>query len=320
MKRTRPNRSHTSRGFTVIELIVAAGITVVLAGLMIVVVSNVLAGWNRTHGTLTSEGSARLVLDQLEKDLGTVMARRDGHVWLAVTAKDDTSNIKNWTDERNAKPLSLDLTATRSELSAEDQNGIANARFGKAGTWLRFIVSGPSAPVATGVNAFNGPVAVSYQIVRRLPTNAGAGTSTAASHYLLFRTEIDPAATFSGGYDFDPASTAPPTYMTALETPRSDDIMADNVIDLGVWFYARAPDGTLTRIFPDGTGNNYVGFPDTRGRFPAVADIMVRILTPDGALRIANYEAGHGEGDWWMMAEAGSRVYIRRVQLATNPL
>ena len=59
--------------------------------------------------------------------------------------------------------------------------------------------------------------------------------------------------------------------------------------------------------------------------FPEVADVMMRVLTEDGAKMIDALESGAGvvirpAGStdaewWWSVAEANSRVYVRRIYL-----
>ncbi|MFI5358253.1 MAG: hypothetical protein ACHQ4G_13050, partial [Opitutales bacterium] len=144
--------------------------------------------------------------------------------------------------------------------------------------------------------------------------------SEATAHYLLFRMEVDPETTFRGDCEFDPASLSPPNYLPRLTTPGAADIIADNVIDFGLWLYAREADGGLVRIYPDNAIGGYAGYPDARGRWPAVADVMVRILTPDGAQLLAAGEARGTPDEWWRIAESHSRVFTQRILLAVTPL
>jgi hypothetical protein len=62
---------------------------------------------------------------------------------------------------------------------------------------------------------------------------------------------------------------------------------------------------------------------------PEVADVMLRILSEEGAVQIENIETGRVMRPagfatdaewWWAVAEAHSRIFIRRVNLpATAP-
>ena len=57
--------------------------------------------------------------------------------------------------------------------------------------------------------------------------------------------------------------------------------------------------------------------------FPEVIDLMVRVLTIQGASAISSFEDGlvtapDGVSDdeyWWQLAEENSQVYIRRVRI-----
>ncbi|MDB6126754.1 MAG: prepilin-type N-terminal cleavage/methylation protein, partial [Verrucomicrobia bacterium] len=48
-------------------------------------------------------------------------------------------------------------------------------------------------------------------------------------------------------------------------------------------------------------------------RMPWVVDVVLRILTDDGARMIAGLENGRIAGDWWEIALAHSHVFTRRV-------
>ena len=57
--------------------------------------------------------------------------------------------------------------------------------------------------------------------------------------------------------------------------------------------------------------------------FPEVIDVMVRILTTEGASAISAYEQGlikapegfSAEEYWWELAERNSEVYVRRIRV-----
>lgn len=80
-----------ARAFTLVEVLVALGITVVLAGLMLSIVTNTAGLWGRTADALELDDRARLVLDRLATDLESAFVRQDGKLWLepgAATADD----------------------------------------------------------------------------------------------------------------------------------------------------------------------------------------------------------------------------------------
>jgi type II secretory pathway pseudopilin PulG len=360
--------SNRTSAFTILELLVAAGITVLLAGFIAAIVQNISAVWTRSGNRLGTDAQARLVLDQLQLDLQGALFRDDGNVWLAADVMNATSNSGLWqAAARNPKPptnLSLQMTAP----------DIANARFGLAGVWLRFFTS--SRGTNSALTNLSAPVAVGYQIIRRFTSTNPASDQ---SGYLLHRTEVRPGAAASGtsvrpgviesGYDIASAaysgaaataenSGTNPADPRAIKTPGGarvlDAVIADNVIDFGVRCYVRdsSVPGGLRLIFPanaSGSPSNATD-PPLRSRlpsstpattanydhvalFPDVVDVMVRILTDQGALAVANIERiqipaipvpakynGNAQQWWWGVADENSRVYTRRIVVNARPL
>jgi type II secretory pathway pseudopilin PulG len=302
-------------GFTLVELLVAAAITVLIAGLLIGVVATTLTNWNRTQGILTSENQARAALDWLERDLQGACFRSDGNAWLVATVQTDASVSGVWVN--GVKPVASSLNPAAPNL--------ADARFGLAGVWLRFFTR----PQITGSGDPAGPVAVSYQIVRRSPTPAGS-----AGGYLLYRAEVTAPAALTSGYDLTAAdytvASDPVGEAGNLVRPGFTQVLADNVIDFGVRFYAYLPDAvsgvpTVRQIFPaDASGLEYRAQSPARpgeppSPFPAVIDVFLRVLNEDGARQLAALEAGRISGDWWTIATAHSRVFVRRIRPRCAP-
>ncbi|BET67063.1 hypothetical protein ASA1KI_19810 [Opitutales bacterium ASA1] len=152
-----------------------------------------------------------------------------------------------------------------------------------------------------------------------------------------------------GGYQATPYNLPGPIGGTSqgdpgnIRRPQRSQLIANNVIDFGVRFWKRNG-GTLKLMFPaDDAGNpsnakggfaacyevaapvplepsiwspvgsaaanmNY-GYPD-------MAEILLRVLTDEGARQIEALENGRITGrTWWELAEANSEVFIRRVEL-----
>jgi len=266
----------SSRAFTLVELLVAAGITLLLAGFIAVILRNVSTTWARAGNRLGADAQARIVLDQLQRDLQGAMFRDDGNVWLAVdllTASNGGQTGLWQVAARNPKPtggVSTDLTATRAQLPPSERGKLENARYSTAGVWLRFFTTGRVVTNATGtVTTPAAPVAVGYQIVRRFTATNPANLNTA---YLLHRSETRPATSggrigvLEAGYTITSANYTTSTSGTnsgaITGDPRSvqvpgavrnlDSVIADNVIDFGVRCYVRdqTVPGGLRLIFP----------------------------------------------------------------------
>jgi hypothetical protein len=253
----------------------------------------------------------------------------------------------------NTHPRTLNLAAS----------DLVEARFGVAGVWLRLISTKPD----TGASAteLSAPVAVGWQIVRRrLAANPAAEERYLLFRAEVRRTASGGGApgTFESGYDLDPAASPATPYQTASGTagdpgnlirPPLGAAFADNVIDFGVRLYVReganlrlvfparasargaAPTaGALTTVAPPSEETQHLarGVAPAAGdyyrhAFPDTADLMVRVLTEEGAQLIAAYESGRlrppagvtAADYWWTLAEAHSEVFTARTAVPSRP-
>jgi type II secretory pathway pseudopilin PulG len=322
-----------AEGFTLLELLVAVIITLVLAGLMLTVVTNTLNLWHRTQDNFSTSAQAKLTLEMVERDLQAAVLRKDGVTWLAVDVINNSGSLAThgWlTPTAAIKPAT-----TESQRLVPVTTGatplIGDARFGLSGAWLRFITTN----VESGGSL---PIAVSYQIARRPLTGTIVATTQADMRYTLFRAAVSTDNTFATGHDvmvgYGSGSVTPAASrnQATLTNPNSGDALATNVVDFGVWLYVRdAVTGGLRRIFPADNRDLAHAAHDTgtaadANRLPEVADVMVRILTGQGATLLAEIESGNGRVTrpsyyasdaewWWAVVEANSRVYTRRVEV-----
>lgn len=329
------NAPRTVRAFTLLELLVAAAITLLLAGLMLTITNGTLTLWRRTQDNFSSSTQARLALDLLERDLQSGVFRADGvNTWLAVDVQNSSAVLLNhgWRSASLMKPA----TSASQRVLPAPINGLdpvlSEARFGLSGAWLRFI--------ATPVDS-NGslPCAVSYQIVRRpVSGSSDSPTNPAQVRYTLFRSAVASDTTFVTGYNvvaagYGSVSSLPSVGRSAatLTNPPLSDALAVNVVDFGVWLHTRDNAGALHRIFPADNSDlthaaRDAGAAADDSRYPEVVDVMLRILTDEGARLIDTMEQGSGaitrpsefasdEAWWWAVVEANSYVYTRRVEV-----
>lgn len=320
------SRPAGSAAFSLVELLVAAGITTLIAGFIAVIVMNISSTWSRAATRLTTDAQARIILDQIQLDLQGALYRDDGNIWMAADVLDRTNNSGLW-DNTNAVPQRIKPAGGPWSLRMNQQS-LADARFGQAGVWLRFFTTARGRN--TGNTAISAPVAVGYQIIRR-PTATNTTNQTVNRAYLLHRAEARPAAegnrvgvletgfnlssgayvtsssTNNGSRTGDPYSIRTPGTNTP---PRNlDAVLGDNVVDFGIRAYVRDPAvaGGLRLVFPANASGGLANSANTRllaalppgtpasewgnrHPFPEVVDVMVRILTDKGAELIANLE------------------------------
>ncbi len=324
------------RGFTLIELLVAAVITLILVGVILGVTTGVLNLWRRTQGGFTANAEAKLALDLLERDLQAAVWRRDSNAWFAVSVVNDASGLANrgWlTTGAMTKPAGEESLRLLPDPGTDGEARLADARFGLSGAWLRFI--------ATNVESSGSlPVATAYQIARRPLTGTVNTSNPAPLRYTLFRSVVRTADTFTNGYDimsssYGSTSNTPGSQRDAstIANPVNADALATNVIDMGAWLYVRETNGSLRRIFPATTGDvAHVARGNSTAdasRMPEAADVMLRVLSEDGAAQIEAIETGRVTRPpqyatdaewWWAVAEANSRVFVRRVELKGGAL
>lgn len=365
------------RAFTIIELLVAVGVTALMVSLMLTIVVNVLNGWSRSSGSLTAGNQARFVLDQIGRDLESAIIQRDLNVWIAANIQQDQFN------EGSAGVVGADWSPRVPKPSASGSNDVGRLgtsllvplaagsqaapaiddyRFGQGGVWLRFFTTVSDTNEEGTFHRLSSPRAVSYQIIR-LPVVQGSKEV----RYQLFRSEVRPGhtdpvlanrSTFAAGYDLlDPQSLYnTPNNQTdrqsrnfgvlvevqngeavdqggepgSIRRPDRSQIIANNIIDFGVRFWARNPTSqNMEVVFPKNVAD--LSFAATASpnvnvttkAFPEVAEVFVRVLTDEGVELISNLENGltpNEDGKWWEIALANSRVYTRRVEIKGTSL
>jgi prepilin-type N-terminal cleavage/methylation domain-containing protein len=324
--KTATENTRKPGGFTLLELLMAASITALVAALLLAVLSGTMTHWDRMAGRQRAATAGRLALDQLSEDLEAAISRTDGNVWLAATVLPDTSLSGQWRPAATiAQGKPGNSNSGTLNLSVPD---FKDARFGVAGVWLRFFTT--KADSDASATELPAPVAVGYQIIRENVTSS----ATAEQRYMLFRAEVrrsktagGAAGVFESGYDLDPAASPATAYMTPsgtagdpgnLRRPPLGAALADNVIDFGVRLYV-SESGSLRLVFPAVAaplgGMPAAGAP-TRAAppaaetehlarcvspsiddaycqaYPQVADVMLRVLDDEGARLLAAYEAG----------------------------
>jgi prepilin-type N-terminal cleavage/methylation domain-containing protein len=234
------------------------------------------------------------------------------------------------------------------------------------GTTTTTLVNTASAPVAVGYQIIRRPLATNttnttvtraYLLHRAEARPAASGTGATARPGVLesgfnitaaaYTTST--AATNNGTVTGDPRGIQVPGSNTS--SPRNlDAVLADNVIDFGVRCYVRTVAGGLRLIFPASdekgtlstvaTARLIASLPPTAVAdsttfnqvFPEVVDVMIRVLTDEGAALIAAMEKtqtpaqtapakynNNAQQWWWGVATEHSKVYTRRIVLNARP-
>ena len=305
------------KAFTLIELLVAIGITAMLTGIMVQMISSVASGWARTNGALITNSQARQVLDQLTNDIQTAIMRRDGKTWLIAVIQDKDSGAGKRTGAflvtpkiawSNAKPDDVRVQDVDTRVAMDDPMNPDNSyRFGRAGVWLRLFSFGVS---SSGDGVL--PTAVSYQILR-------ASYGQEKPYYQLYRSFLKSEDVFQIGFDMDQSRYGNPS--DELRSPIESDFLANNVIDFGVRFWAyNSTKKAKEIIFPtDGNKNeSYAVNSDESNKFPEEIEVMVRILSDEGARQISLFEEDPEKfpgRNWWSIALAHSTVFSKRIKI-----
>lgn len=301
-------------GFTLVELLVAVGVTALLVSMMLGIIVNITGGWNRSSGSLESGNQARVVLDQLTSDLQAAIIRNDSNVWMAAEMR---SPSPAWTGSGNTSMV-MGNQIPDPATTAPNLPTLEDYQFGPSGVWFRFFSTVPGTNVANDLTTLSAPRAVAYQIIRR---DIIQGSSEV--RYQLYRSEVLPNLTFNAGYKVNEGA-----YIVAgtvsndpgtLRTPDRENVIANNVIDFGV----RILDQNGGVLFPRDENDVYPRpptVPPTATPLPDAVEIFVRILSSEGAQQISLLESGRITGDWAAVVQAHSRVYTRRVELKAKGL
>lgn len=366
------------KAFTIVELLVALGITAMLVTLMLTITVSVLNAWNQSSGTLSTGNQARFILDQIERDFDGIIIKKDGNNWLAATLQQDQASVNSGRGDVNYNsangtllslwnPTNPKPNAFASEPSFRMDENLTDCRFGQAGVWLRFFTN-----TTNSINDDIAPCAVAYQIVRARVRSATQTAAQASEQYswLLFRSQVGAKNTFEAGFNIIYTRTSASEENDGTECyergnadanngqnpgnirrPPRTYIIANDVVDFGIrLFVVQNADGYEEEVFPRNhdrwsnsphAPNSSADFPYTflatnntnatygnRGNqftitgIPVAVEIMVRILTPQGAKLLAAYEEGASieTNSWWDIVEKHSNVYTRRISLKTTAL
>ena len=245
-----------------------------------------------------------------------------------------------------------------SEIDALGQGPFLESRFGVAGCWLRFFSQSPEldpnaknhgSARAIGYQIIRYGVTGSpssrakYQLFR---SDVSAKNTFEAGYNLhpdggynssASSTSLDPTDL---GTPRIPSSIINPIIPDGTDYSPTSFCLASNIIDFGIRAYHLEKNsfgtGNLIQIFPpidinspgsllaeEFMATSYKAYQTLNNKtfylFPDVIDVMVRVLSMEGARLVEAFENGSVPStdnlNWWSIAEEHSEVYIRRVKI-----
>lgn len=324
-----------------IELMVAAAITALIAGALVTVASNAALIWKRGTSVLSVDNRANFILNQLETDLSSIIwyPGNPGNRQRAFFAEIRDFNPPSWTmvdSNRHWGGVTTNATYMRpsgsSSLDLNDPDLTAR-RYGRAGLHLGFLArtQDGNTPGVLDMYDFsprNVPTFIAYQIVRqeeswgvmknvryrlyRSVVRPGYSSDTSKVSFYQIGTDIR-AATNPDDYRFVPgtlpnAMNDDPFHPASIEIPHPNMVLAEGVVDFGMVAYDE-----------DGIEIPYNATPEIASG--DIADIrsvviFIRLLTDEGAQLLSQYEVNGGEDDWWDdVVIPNSKVYTRRIPI-----
>ena len=296
-KQTSRRRS----AFTLIEIMVAAVITIIMVGLVIQITGDVLKLWNRSMGKLSANAEARIAMELLTSDLETALLINNGQQWLRVESEqkedfptaDQTVGLKLFAPALDQPTLQDDGTDEAGNICA-------------IGYRLAFAQAYPNASTNTFVlfRALEGP--------------------TATFNELLGPSADDSQLTLS--------EASPQQFWQAANITAPGNYLAGNIVDFKIFIYGVDSDGNEV-ILNDTNDNGAIepdemfayGGTDSSDEMPNFAEIVLTVVTDEGleilslpSLVGTGFEEGN-EGAAAVLRQHG-KVFKRRVYFPAQPL
>lgn len=275
----------SSRGFTLLELLLSAALTATLVVFLLLIATRAVELWERSAGRIEAARMGQRVLNQLESDLECAGPLGSNGAWL-------TAQI--------GQPLGVpSIRLGGSSVGAD--------RYGPGAMTLRMVTSSQALGSAAEPPL---PVVVTYRLAR-LPDGSGGGEV-----FVLCRIETKPEDSFRAGFDL---GATPQGEAETGELGLSSGGLAAllpaalgvGIIDFGV----RVVAGDET-LFPVSSDAREFALRGRRGgQWTLEVEVVVRVLTARGALAVAAIGSGQITGDWWQAVEQGSVLVTRRVRI-----
>ncbi len=353
----RSNKSlfRNRSGFTLLELVVAALITVMISTALLMLSSGAARTWQISSGSMSMDNRAHVILSQIEQDLrGLVLYDKLSSSGASLGARGSIhAHIRlerppSWIGDlssSNSRPVSDSLVLA---------GNLQNWRFGTYSSDIRFlarVTDGRSNPQLMGMAAWappNLPTMVGYQVVREVEVGAGGADGLSDIHYRLYRSVVRPAPasnalitsdsrfglmnTYEQGYDIEATAYSAIPFVDdpfapgTLRRPHRNMMLADGVVDFGIVLYGpdyEVDDPSSSEIYPDYSGAGNELNTSNMGLLaldPNIGYILVsvRLLTEEGAMILSRKEVTDQGGEWWDIVIANSKVYTRLIPVSRS--
>ncbi|HTB62813.1 MAG TPA: prepilin-type N-terminal cleavage/methylation domain-containing protein [Opitutales bacterium] len=350
-----PRAAAQRRGFTLVEILTATAIMALIVSLVMTVMTQVLAGWNRASEDLDTSEKASKIFHLVSQDLETAIFRSDGNQWMSLTSESPAGSP---TTDATMSRLIFYTTPELRQTKDSGQGGTAGQ-----------VIPGDIC-------------AVEYRVVYADPFGNSSSTQKT---FQLHRVVVDAASTFLGvnkqplmgisqagnsknqtlwqAFDAIVDKTDQPiSSQIALGSGKNlniniygaknkNSIMEDNVVQFNVFLYfygynSSGGAGPAIQPYPMtqyGLLNPpvyyYGGGPQTAtpsnpsfldaytaSKTPpifismAYADITVTLLTDDGAAQLQSYGTSMPQGFvWQQFVQQYGKTYTQRVRFYNKP-
>ncbi len=152
MSSMKIQRTHSHRGFTLIELMVSMVITIIIVTVLVSITSLALDTWNRSRSELRASRQAKAMIDIMARDYESLVTRRDNNSeWLsAISVNPASQPLGNKLLSTNASRLVFFSSATD---RYDGQIGVVGKDLGGDVSCVAYQLDYKD-PVATGYETF----------------------------------------------------------------------------------------------------------------------------------------------------------------------
>ncbi len=176
------------KAFTLVELLLAAGLMTIVFTIVLSIAANVLTTWNRTSGIIKATSQANTMLKMIQEDFECMVLKQDGGAWLQVAYPESVGMLTGSsysTSDSNVTPLmppEIMFYSTPIDRPRYTSDEISNDAYSRT-------------PISGSLCAMR------YKLAVKSPFLYSSGNSSTDSQqynafYGFYRAIIDPQSTF----------------------------------------------------------------------------------------------------------------------------